>query len=239
MYQIDKSRLDMLVRVRNFGAGQARLIPETSPAHAAFAAIATEVDLLEALDVKERTASQAAGAARKQVARRALVNTLTRAGATARVVARASPALEAQIDVPLPSDDQLLLTVARQFAAGAAPWAATFADHGIQLVEVEGRIAGFEQALQERQTARDERVRLRAEIDASFRRAMDAVAVLDVSVANGLVTDPAALAVWKHQRRIAYPRGRRGATAPEPGPTPEPVVEAPVATTVTPPSPAV
>jgi len=66
---------------------------------------------------------------------------------------------------------------------GANANLATFQpNNGIQLVEVDDRTTGFERALTERQMARDERVKLRAEIDASFGRAMAAVAVLDVNV---------------------------------------------------------
>ncbi len=213
MTQGDKCRLDMLIRVRNFGASHGHLFPDTSRAHAAFTIIGTEVDRLEALHVTVRSAKQAAGASRKQAARRALAGTLTRAGSTARVLARTTPALDVQVGMPLPSGDLPLLNAARHFLAGAAPFAEAFAADGIPIAQVEDRIARFEQALHERETGLDARVQARTEIEASFARAMAAVAVLDVNVANGLA-DPPARAVWKHHRRLMYPR-RRAAPAPE------------------------
>ena len=215
MTRIERRRYDMLIRLRNFGASHAQLFPDTSPAHAAFAVIATEVDLLESLDVAERSASQAARVARKAAARQALADTLVRAGSTARVLARANATVDAQIDLPLPNDDLLLLTLARQFAASAAPSATQFAAHGIPLAEVDERVAAFEQALHERGMRRNDRIKARAEIAASFQRAMDAVDVLDVTVANVFTADPVALAVWKHDRRVGYPRSHAAASKPE------------------------
>jgi len=95
---------------------------------------------------------------------------------------------------------------------------------------VQERITAFEQALEERGTGRDARVKTRAQIDAAFGRAKEALEVLDVTVANCLTTDPVVLAVWKHDRRIVYPkRARRLTTAPDPTAAPEPVAEQPPA----------
>ena len=228
MRQIDRCQLDMLIRVRSFGANHGQLFPNTSPASDAFVTIGAEIDQLEALDMAERSAKQAASAARKQAARKALVQTLTRAASTARVLATANAAIDAQVDIPLPAEDLPLLTVARQFAARAAPWAEPFAVHGIPIKEVEDRIAAFEQALQERGIGRDARVKVRAEIDASLARAKEAVAVLDVTVANCLAADPVALTAWKHDRRIVYPgRQRHGSAAAAPAAGPAPTVDGP------------
>jgi hypothetical protein len=202
----DRRRYDMLIRLRNFGAAHDQRFPETSTAHAAFAVIAAEITRLEALDVAEHSASQGRRARRKDEARKALADCLTRATQTARVLAKTNPTLDAQIDLPLPPDDLPLLTMARQFAAAATPCAADFAAHGIPIPDVESRTAAFEQALQDRGVRLEDRVKARAEIDASFSRALDAVAVLDVNVANCLASDSVALAVWKHDRRLKYPR---------------------------------
>lgn len=225
MTQMDRCRLDMLIRVRNFGASHGQLFPESSPAQAAFTTIGTETDQLAVLDLEEQAAARAARAGHKQAARQALVSILSRAEATARALANTAPALDVPVVLPLPADDLLLLTVARQFVAGIAPFADAFAANGIPIAQVEGRIGGFGQALQEREAARDEKVRVRAEIDASFGRAMAAIGLLDVNIANGLVTDPRAIAAWKYHRRIAYPR--RTASGSEPKPIPAIGTDAP------------
>ncbi len=213
----DRRRYEMLTRVRTFGATHGQLFPTTSPAHDAFGAVAGEIDHLIALDVAERSASQASRAARKAAARQVLAGTLIRAGLTACVLARTNAQLDARIPPRLPTDDQLLLTLARQFASRAAPYAAQFAVHGVPIAEIEAAVNAFEEALQQRGIGHDGRVKARAERESAFARAIDAVAMLDVAVVNYLGNDPGALAVWKHDRKIGQPR-RTGTAASEPAP---------------------
>jgi hypothetical protein len=208
----------MLTRVRNFGTTHGQRFPTSSTAHDAFATVAAEIERLEALDVAERAASLASLVARKAAARQVLATTLIRASSTARVLAKTHPQIDVRVQLPLPTNDRGLITLARQFASSAGPYAAQFAAHGITLAELEGRITAFEQALHQRGMGRDDRVKARADIEAAFTRAMDAVEALDVSVANSLVADPAAQSVWKRDRRVASPR-RRGATPANPVPT--------------------
>jgi hypothetical protein len=211
----------MLTRVRTFGTTHGQLFPKSNAAHAAFATVSTELDRLEKLDVAERTAVDASRVDGKASARQLLADTLIRAGSTARVLAKADPKLDARVQTPLPKADLLLLTLARQFAASAAPNAAQFAAHGIPIAVVEGAIATFEAALAQRGMGREDRVRTRAEIEASFKRAIDAVEVLDVSVANCLGADPVAQTVWKTSRRVESARRSSGTAAvPEPAPSP-------------------
>jgi hypothetical protein len=204
----------MLIRLRQFGATHGQRFPETSRAHAAFVVIAAEIARLEALDVAERSASRGRRAARKDAARKVLADSLTRAGFTARVVAKTHPALEASIDLPLPASDLRMLTVGRQFVAAAAPCADEFAAHGIPIPEVEACVAAFDQARHERGMRHDDHVRARAEIAASFSRAMDAVAVLDVNVANCLASETVVQAVWKYDRRLTAPQRSHDADEP-------------------------
>ena len=219
----DRRRYEMLIRLRNFGAAYGQLFPDTSTAHATFEAIGAEIALLETLDTAERSASRAARVTRQAAARGALANSLTRAGSTARVLAIIDPTVTVHVDVPQSADDAQLLMLARDFVAAAAPSATQFAAHGIPISEVEGRINALQQALQERGTGRDSRVKARAEIEASFSRAMVAVAVLDVTVANCLAADPVALAVWKQDRQLKYrPRSSKADEPAAPNPPTEP-----------------
>lgn len=204
----DRKRHDMLLRVRRFGAGHRQLFPTTSPAHAAFEVIDAEVDRLDAFDVAERSASLAARAARKTATRLALAECLLRAGATARVLAKTNAAITLDVPVPLPRDAGRILTIARQFLAAAAPWTDAFATHSFTLSELEARIADFQQALHARGMGTDDRVKARAQMRESFTRAFDAVALLDVTVANCLGGDAVTLAVWEQDRRVEWPTSR-------------------------------
>lgn len=223
---IDRRRYDMLIRLRTFGATHGQLFPTTSPAAEAFATIGEAITQLAALDVAERAASHAARAERKDAARKALVDSLTRAGSTARVLAMTRTDLTAAVVLPLPTDNVALVTLARQFAAAAAPCAGPFAAHGIPIAEVEAGATALEQALQERGSRREDRVKARAAIEAVFAHAMRAVKTLDVTVANCLAGDPVSLAVWRHDRRIVYPPRARATALPDTGPT-EPAASGP------------
>ena len=98
MNTIERRRYDMLIRIRNFSAMHAQRFPTTSPVHGAFAVIAAEVEQLEGL-----------------------VDVLTRAGHAARVLGKASAQFEVRLELPAVTDDLQLLTIAREFAAKAAP----------------------------------------------------------------------------------------------------------------------
>ena len=211
----DRCRYDMLIRVRSFHAIHGQRLPTTSPAHGAFAVIAAELAQIEALDVAERTASQSARAARKAAARKALVDSLTRAGETARVLGKTTPQIDARVDLPPSTHDRQVLTIAREFAAKAAPFAGQFAVHGIGLDELQQHTDALEAALTERGTGRNERNHARAQLEASLERALDALDTLDVTMANHLKGDRAMKAVWKGARRIDYPR--RSGTGPSAG----------------------
>lgn len=221
MRNIDRRRYKMLKRMRTFGAAHRQHFPEASTAHEALRVIDAELDQLDALDVAERSASQAARSAPKAAVRKSLVDCLRRADDTASVLAKRHPGFVADGKVPYPADDVQLLTIAREFVMKAAPLAAEFAAHGIPVAELDERVNALDRALNERGMQRDEKVRARARIDASLQRALDAVETLDVTVANHLGNDPVAMAVWKSDRRMWSPRRTRaGAKAAEEEPSP-------------------
>jgi hypothetical protein len=87
--------------------------------------------------------------------------------------------------------------------------------------------------LQQRGASRQEQVAARARIAASLDAAVAAVRTLDVIVANHLASDPVTQAVWKRDRRVAYPnRSRKALAVATPAPTPigsEPPTPEPVA----------
>ncbi len=235
MTKNETRKYDMLTRVRGFAAIYGQLFPGTSTAHEAFASLAEAIDRLEAIDVAERAASDGARATRRDAARAVFDTLLKRAGATARVLRKTHSQLQARIPLPLPKDNLQALTLARQFAAGAASCGADFAARAIPLSTFEAGITLFEAALAHHGTSREQRVTVRAERQAVFAQAMHAVETLDVIVANG-VTDPVALALWAHDRLVTPPRRRRvqaedaGATAEAGAASPEPTAPARVLT---------
>jgi hypothetical protein len=211
----NRSRYDMLIRVRNFSATHGQLFPENSTAHTAFSALATEVAQIEALAVAEHVASQSARATRKLDARKQLVDILVRAANTARVLSRTIPGLAAYSDVPAAAGDGQLLTSARAFTSAVTPHVAQFAAHGITIERLSELIDAFETAMNERGVRRNELAQTRDRLDTSLKRALEAVETLDVTITNTLANDPVTLAAWKRERRLQL-RRRHAATAVRP-----------------------
>lgn len=209
MKHIAKRLKGMLTRLRNFGVAHRGLFPESSVVLPAFDVLNAEVPKLEALEVAEGLASKGARATRKDDARRALVDTLTRAQLTARVLVKTIPALEAHLELPAGVDDRRLITVARQFAEVAEPYAGEFAGYGVAIDAIGGQCETLETAINNRGLRRGEQIRVRAQIDASLARAMEAIATLDVAVPNHLASDAVTLAAWKRERRVHKPKRSR------------------------------
>jgi hypothetical protein len=211
----DKRRVEMLTRVREFGANHRSLFPDTSSASAAFAVIAAEVPQLEALDLKERLALQSARAARKAAARALLIEWLIRAKNTTRALVKTIPQLAAHVDLPERVDDRMLLTIARQFAAAIAPHAGPFAAHGIATEGLAELVEPFETALNDRGSSRSEQAQARADIAASMARALQAIDTLDLTVPNHLAGNVVTLAAWNRDRRLIRPARKVKAEAAE------------------------
>jgi hypothetical protein len=101
-----------------------------------------------------------------------------------------------------------VMSQAARFVGGGMP--ATFVAH------LQGLIAAFEATIQERDATREGRVAARARRTEALSTAMAAVRALDMIVANHLAADPVTQAVWKRERRIAYPRPDKDNVPPTP-----------------------
>jgi hypothetical protein len=209
----NRSRVDMLIRVRNFGADHDHLFPENSTAHQAFATLTTEVAQIETLAVAEQVAFKSVRSARSAAARQQLLDKLVRAANTARVLSRTIPELAPHGELSVVMGDRRLLTFARAFAAAVAPHAAQFAASGLAIDGLGGLIEAMEAAVNEREKRRDELAQTRGRLDESLKRALAAVETLDMTVGNTLVNDPVTLAAWKRERRPRWRRPRAAAVA--------------------------
>jgi hypothetical protein len=213
MHQRYRRRYEMLTRVRAFGATHGHLFPENSTAHAAFAVVATELDQLQLHDVEAREAARLARGGPAKAARQAFVEVLTRADATARLIAAGDPSFTAHIDLSLPKDDLTLLTTARLFAGRIGPWTAQFAAHGLDRAELDEHIRRFGDAMDARNCGRSDTAGVRAKIEAAFACAMHAVATVDVAVANHCGSNAVVVTMWQHVKRLGYVhRPRRAGT---------------------------
>jgi len=214
-----KRRYEMLTRVRDFGVKHSQLFPANSRAQTAFAIVTAEVGRLDALNLTERGASRAARKARVLECRTRLVDALVRAKNTARVLVPALPQLTTEVELPEGANDQRLLSVMRQFIDAIGPCAEEFAAHGITMDELRQRVDDLESALNEHELRRREQKQAREQIEGSITRALQALATLDVAVANHLASDPERLAAWERSR--ALPRTRRRGEAADAEAAPE------------------
>lgn len=211
MKTIDIHRYNMLVRVREFGAGHRDLFPAAATGGRAFADLSKAVDELSAQATAEVSGqgSTRERAKCKTAARDALrqaVDTIVR---TARALAVDTPALDGKFRLPSRRNDHQLATAARTFARDAAPLKAQFLAHGLTktfLADLQGALDAFERATQDHFAARETQVAARAGIATALDAALLALTRLDAIVPNVLRDKPTMMAAWTSARRVTRPR---------------------------------
>jgi len=223
MNTLDVHRCAMLVRVKEFGAAHAELFPRSSVGAQTLAAIRAAADQLSDYGTSEARGLRAArgGAARKALARESLRGQLDAIARTAAVLPDAGSRLEGKFDTRGVHSDHNLVTVARAFANDLAPLAAEFVAHGMPksvLADLRAALEAFEQATQERASAREAHVTARAGITVTMDVALAAVARLDAIVTNTLRDNPTLLAAWVSARRVERVRAAEMPATPAPTP---------------------
>ncbi len=226
-------RFEMLKRVRAFGAAQTAIFSAPTLGQQLFAAVGEAVAAVEQSAANQSSGLNAAlgGTASKATLREELRDELAVINRTARSLAYDTPGLESKFRLPRGSSDQALLNAARAFAADADPLREAFVSHELPatfLDDLHACIAAFEQALNQRTTARGAHVEATAALDAALERGVTAARRLDAVVRNKFRDDPAKLAAWataSHTERTPRTTPPKPAkpepTKPEP-PKPEP-----------------
>ena len=133
MNAMERRQYEMLVRVRDFGDNYGHLFPASSVARQNFAAVTAAVRELDAQEVTHMAASVSARADRKTAARDVLLARLLAISQTARVIARETPGVEGDFQMPNPSTDRMLVTAGRKFARDAKPLGSQFVAHGMRV----------------------------------------------------------------------------------------------------------
>ena len=220
-------KLEMLIRVRDFGIAHAPLFPPTSFCGELFASIATAVATLEAHFAEQvsHTGETLGDTESKSVARTNLFRELERINATSRSLAMKMPGLENKFRFPNSRSDQALLAAARAFAEDAEPLkdefirrglAATFID---DLKEKSGAFAGI---ISSRNVHAGSKVQARASIDDVLDEAMLDVRELDPAVENVIGDNAPLLAEWRSARHIERHTSHKKPTPPVPPTSLEP-----------------
>ncbi|HWT00793.1 MAG TPA: hypothetical protein VN256_11145 [Pyrinomonadaceae bacterium] len=225
MKDTERRRLEMFIRVREFGVAHAAQFPASSFAGEQFAALNVAVSALEthASAQSSGRGGARAGAAGKAAARDELMRDLEAISRTARAMALTTPGLEDKFRIPHNKSNQEVLAAARAVAADALPLKAEFIRRGMPadfLEDLAADITVMEQAISQKARGTESHIAATAAIDAEIERGMTAVRQLDPVVRNTFTSDPATLAAWFSASHVE--RAPRGSQTPAPQSTTTP-----------------
>lgn len=216
-------KLEMLIRVRDFGLAHVNLFPPGSYAGELFATIAAAVMALESQAAAQasKTGAVLEGTTSKGVARAHLFHAVEVINATSRSVALKVPGLENKFRFPHSRSDQALLAAARAFAEDAVPLKAEFTKRNLPetfIEDLKALTAVFAESISLRNVSSGSKVQATASVDDVLDNAMLTVRELDPVVMNAIEDDKPLRAEWRSARHVERPS--RGGKSPKPGPAP-------------------
>jgi len=223
MDDLETRRLEMFLRVRQFGATHAATFPATSRGGELLAVVDASITELENQAAAQASGASAAreGTTLKSTAREALRDDLEAISRTARAISLTTPGLDDKFRSPRNVGDQALLTTARSFALDAEPLKAEFIRRGLPADFLEDLAADIEtlaDAVNRRELKSAARVAAGAAIDEAVEQGLNAVRELHAIVRNVFRNDPATLAEWTTTSHIERQPRRRSTEPPAPPP---------------------
>jgi hypothetical protein len=225
MNDTERRRLEMFIRVREFGIEHAAQLPPTSFAGEQLLIVDTAINALE-----RHASVQSSGrstvrqsATSKAAARDELMRDLEAISRTARMMGKMIPGLEDKFRIPHNQSNQAALAVARAALSDALPFKTEFIRRGMPanfLEDLQSDIDVLEEAIARKAQGAGAQVAATAAIDTEIERGMDAVRQLDPVVRNTFSSDPATLAAWQSASHVERaPRRTPVPTTPTPAPT--------------------
>jgi hypothetical protein len=196
----------MFVRVRDFGAANQTLFPESSTAGKALAQVAASAAEVEQY-LMERTLARTEARRVKTDTRRAVTSSMKVIATTGKRVA-ATETTRHPFLMPRRRSATVVLATARHFITEAERRAASFVELGMPPTFVEDfrkKVDALEGAIAVKQNSRGLRQRADKGIEAALDRGFDNIETLDVAVANILREDPVRYAHWEGARHVARP----------------------------------
>lgn len=201
MNDSDGRRVEMFIRVRQFGLDNAADFPSGSVGETQFSVISGVLDLTEQF-AGEQAASR--GDARqlfevKDTARENLRQDMYEISRTARSMEYQFAGIAAKFKMPINRSDQNLLAVARAFYTDSAQYDNDFQAYGLDKnfrADLQTAIDTFEQSMNPTGTAIDEQVAATSELSAAIRRGMVARRILEGVVKNKYRNNVGKLAAW-------------------------------------------
>jgi hypothetical protein len=225
MKDTERRRLEMFIRVREFGTAHAAEFPINGFASEQFAIVNSAINALETHAGAQSSGRGGArqGAAGKAAARDELLRDLEAISRTARGMALTTPGLEDKFRVPHNKSNQDVLAAARAAANDAPPFKAEFIRRGMPadfLEDLAADIAVMEGAISQKAQGTESHVAATAAIDAEIERGMTAVRQLDPVIRNAFASDPATLAAWFSASHVARTPRSGSPSAPQGTTTP-------------------
>lgn len=197
----ERRRVEMFIRIRQFGTDNAADFPAGSIGAAQFAVIDGVLGETEQFAGEQAVGS---GDARqlfvtKDTARENLRDDIYEISRTARSMEYQFDGISAKFRMPRNRNDQDLLAAARAFYAESEQYDADFQEYGLDIKfrnNLQAAIDTFENSLEPTGTAIDEQVAATANIGEAIRRGMVARRILEGVVKNKYRNSVGKLAAW-------------------------------------------
>jgi hypothetical protein len=220
MNDMERRRLEMFIRVREFGLTHTAQFPPTSFASEQLIVVDSAINALES-----HTSAQSSGKSAvrqsttsKAVARDELMRDLEAISRTARAIAQTIPGLADKFRIPHNQSNQTVLAVARAVLSDALPLKAEFIRRGMPanfLEDLQDDIDVMEDAITRKVQGAGSQVAATAAIDTEIERGMNAVRQLDPIMRNTFSGNPAILAAWHSASHVERAPRRAKPTTPE------------------------
>jgi hypothetical protein len=232
MRTLDLRKLQMFVRVRDFGTARRDTFPAASSAGKLFAAVAAAAEVLEQQlsSTPGGRSSPREGTTSKAMARHTLRRRLSTIATLSRALALDTPGLADKFTIPLNCGDDRLLVIARSFATNSRPFAKLFIAHDMPsnfLSALTEEIDAMAEAMVKGRVGREQAKTMRGDIDATIDKGVRAVVKLNAVIRSRLQDDRTALASWDEARRIDYSARTRNGDPATPVPSAPPVPSGP------------
>jgi hypothetical protein len=207
MKDTERRRLEMFIRVREFGLAHAAQFPLTSFAGEQLAIVDSAINALESHASVQSSGRSTVrqSATSKAVALDELMSDLEAISRTARAMGRTMPGLADKFRIPHNQSNQNVLAVARATATDALPLKAEFIRRGMPtnfLEDLQADIDEMERSITRKAQGAGAQVAATAAIDTEIERGMNAVRELDPFMRNTFSSDPATLAAWQSASHV-------------------------------------
>ncbi|MGB7922629.1 MAG: hypothetical protein WCF57_05235, partial [Pyrinomonadaceae bacterium] len=208
MIDTQTRQYEAFLAIRAFGTEDPTRFPAGTLAAELYASLLSIIEQVEATTSEQASGMRAfrEGSANIEAARKQLHNFLKAISRTARTLD--APGMTEKFRLPGRLKDQELLTLARSFAADAAPLKTEFVRRGLAadfLDTLASLIANFEAAITHRLDSKTTQVTATAALKDLIRQGMVIKTKLDAIVRNTYANDPATLAAWTSASHVERP----------------------------------